>query len=397
MRLGIVVQRYGNEIGGGAELHARYIAEHLSTHHDVEVFTTRALDYITWKNHYSGGTTKVGPIFVHRFGVKKPRAPDRYGQYEKELLSREHTKDEELRWLELEGPYTPSLVKEVRKRAQNFDAWIIFSFRYYSSYHSLHALLPNVFLVPTAEPDPIISFSIFQNLFQQPKGIFYNSLEEQRMIQGLTRNYHVPGVVVGVGVELPGEVNPQRFRQRFQLHDPFILYIGRLDANKGVEKLTKNFIEYIKTHPQSPLHLVLLGTPVIPLPQHPRIRILGYVDPQIKFDALAACEFLVNPSSLESLSMVLLEAWAMKKAVLVNGLCPVTKGQVIRANGGLYYESSVEFAGMLDWLLSHPVERTRMGELGEAYYKANYRWEIIMEKYDQMLSLVNTELVQKSA
>ena len=44
MKLAIVVQRYGADINGGAELHARYIAERLSRHAEVEVFTTCARD-----------------------------------------------------------------------------------------------------------------------------------------------------------------------------------------------------------------------------------------------------------------------------------------------------------------------------------------------------------------
>jgi hypothetical protein len=40
VKLAIVVQRYGADINGGAELHARYIAEHLAKHVEVEVLTT---------------------------------------------------------------------------------------------------------------------------------------------------------------------------------------------------------------------------------------------------------------------------------------------------------------------------------------------------------------------
>ena len=53
MKIAIVVQRYGADINGGAELHARYIAEHLSKHVQVEVLTTCATDYITWRNALS--------------------------------------------------------------------------------------------------------------------------------------------------------------------------------------------------------------------------------------------------------------------------------------------------------------------------------------------------------
>ena len=37
MKVAIVAQRYGADINGGAELHARYVAEHLARHAEVEV------------------------------------------------------------------------------------------------------------------------------------------------------------------------------------------------------------------------------------------------------------------------------------------------------------------------------------------------------------------------
>ncbi len=56
MRLAFVVQRYGLEIQGGAELHCRLVAELLSRKHDVEVVTTCAHDYLTWANAYPAGS-----------------------------------------------------------------------------------------------------------------------------------------------------------------------------------------------------------------------------------------------------------------------------------------------------------------------------------------------------
>ena len=55
MKVAVVVQRYGAEINGGAELHARYVAEHLARHVEVEVLTTCARDYISWANEYPAG------------------------------------------------------------------------------------------------------------------------------------------------------------------------------------------------------------------------------------------------------------------------------------------------------------------------------------------------------
>ena len=64
------------------------------------------------------------------------------------------------------------------------------------------------------------------------------------------------------------------------------------------------------------------------------------------------------PSYFESLSMVALEAWALGRPVLANGRCDVLKGQCIRSNAGLYYESYEEFVEALYSLESNgPLQR----------------------------------------
>ena len=73
MRLAVVVQRYGADINGGAELHARYVAEHLARHAEVEVFTTCARDYVTWANELPEGAEPQGGVLVRRFPVSAPR------------------------------------------------------------------------------------------------------------------------------------------------------------------------------------------------------------------------------------------------------------------------------------------------------------------------------------
>ena len=73
MKLAIAVQRYGADINGGAELHARYIAELLAKHAEVEVVTTCANDYVTWRNERPAGVEKINGIPVRRFPVAHER------------------------------------------------------------------------------------------------------------------------------------------------------------------------------------------------------------------------------------------------------------------------------------------------------------------------------------
>ena len=188
MRIAFVVQRYGVEIDGGAELHCRWIAEHMRKYCDVEVLTTQAYDYITWQNHYPEGEEEVNGIPVRRFPVIRPRDPERFGRIQHHILENEHRVEDELRWLEEEGPLAPAMIEHIREHADDFDYFIFFSYRYYHSYWGINALPHKSVLVPTAERDAVIHLSLFKDLFRKPRAFLYNSEEEKNMIQALSRN-----------------------------------------------------------------------------------------------------------------------------------------------------------------------------------------------------------------
>ena len=130
----------------------------------------------------------------------------------------------------------------------------------------------------------------------------------------------------------------------------------------------------------------MAGPVNMPIDGHPSVRVLGFVDPQLREALLAHAVALVVPSPYESLSMVLLEAWNHGVPALVNGGCHVLKGQVLRAGGGLYYRSFDEFAGALDYLLAHPHEAEALGRQGFTYVEQEYRWPVVISKLEEFLT-----------
>ncbi len=313
MKIAVVVQRYGPSINGGAELHARYIAERLARHCQVEVLTTCASDYVTWRNELPPGVEPVNGVQVRRFKVTHERDPLLFGKRSERVFAQRHSIGDELDWLDAEGPTSPSLVDYITKHAAEFDYCLFFSYRYYHAYYGARAAGARAILVPTAERDATIGLSIFQPLFRSVRGLMYNSPEEREMIQTISGNQDVPGVVVGVGSDVPNNPQAFRFRQKYNIRGPFAIYVGRIDQNKGCTELFEFFQGYQKD-PATKLSLVLVGNTLLPIPQHPRIRHLGFLNDTDKFDAMAAAELLVMPSYYESLSMVALEAWALGKA-----------------------------------------------------------------------------------
>jgi glycosyltransferase involved in cell wall biosynthesis len=320
---------------------------------------------------------------VRRFKVARERDPREFGRRSQRVFDETHSIGDELSWLESEGPTSPALIDYLERSASSFDHVLFFSYRYYHAWHGARRLASRAVLVPTAERDSAIGLAIFGPIFRNVRGIMYNSHEERAMIQAATRNHDVPGVVVGVGSEVPGRTDPARFRRRHRITRPFAIYIGRIDANKGCAELFDYFQRYAMTFPRG-LDLVLIGNPIIPIPSHHRIHHLGYVSDEDKFDALAAADLLIMPSYFESLSMVALEAWALGRPVLANGRCDVLKGQCVRSNAGLYYESYSEFAETLYSLESNGPLHARLGRNGRDYFARHYAWPVIEKKYLDM-------------
>lgn len=383
------MQRYGIEINGGAEYHARLIAEKMSRYFDVEVFTSTARDYITWKHHYPEKYELVNNIPVHRFPVQKPRAPKTFGQIQNLIFEEEHTLDNELQWMEEQGPYFPGLLETLEKRKDEFDYYFFFSYRYYHSYHGVRRFKDKAVLVPTAEHDPVVYLRLFKDFFNMPGAIIYNSHEEKEMIHKVSGNEKVLGDIVGIGSEIPDRFNHQSFRDKYNIREKYFIYIGRLDENKGVPELLRFYFRLLSEEAID-LTLVLMGNSVIDIPEHPKIKFLGFLLDEDKFDALTGAEFLVIPSQFESLSMVTLEAWAVGKPVVANGRTEVLQGQCRRSNAGLWYTNYDEFKKIILLLNENRELKEIMGRNGKNFFHNHYSWPVIENKYLKIIEQMDT-------
>jgi glycosyltransferase involved in cell wall biosynthesis len=392
VKLAIVVQRYGADINGGAELHARYIAEHLAPHAQVVVMTTCARDYVTWRDEYAAGAQTVNGIPVHRFPVDRERDIKLFATRSYRVFEHEHSCLDELKWLDAEGPTSSALIRHIEANRANIDYFLFFSYRYYHAYHGPRTVPDKAILVPTAERDHAIGLSIFHPVFRGVRAVMYNSPEERRMIHAASRNHEVPGVVVGIGSDIPPreQLQPERFRRKYGVTGRFALYVGRIDQNKGCSELFTFFLQALPALPKA-LGLVLIGKEILPIPSHPRITHLGFLDDTDKFDAMAAADLLIMPSYYESLSMVALEAWALGRPVLANGKCEVLRGQCVRSQAGLYYENQAEFVHTLRAMADSRTLNAALGGNGRTFFDRNYSWRVIEQKYLDMLAQLDAD------
>jgi glycosyltransferase involved in cell wall biosynthesis len=384
VKLAFVIQRYGLEVNGGAELHCRWLAERLALRHEVEVFATRALDYLEWRNHYPKGTEVVNGIPVHRSTVRRTRNARAFASLSNVCFHETHTREEEEAWVRENGPFSPDLVGAVGAARDRFDRFLFYCYRYYHSYHGLPRVREKAILVPTAEEDPAINLGIFKPFFHAPRGIVYLTPEEQALVEDASGNRQVPSVVIGSGLNLPEAPPGLDFRAKHGLERPFVLYVGRIDRNKGAVVLFAYFRKFLE-ETGADVDLVLAGKSVVPIPDHPRVRHVGFIAEEEKVAALRQCRLLVIPSPYESLSVITLEAWKLGVPVLANARCKVLMGQCLRSNGGLFYHGYAEFAEGLRLLLTEPGLAEALGRQGRDYVDREYSWETVEGKVDAIL------------
>jgi len=385
VRLAFVVQRYGLEVAGGAELHCRWHAERLARTHAVEVFTTQARDYVEWRHGYPAGTALVNGLPVHRFPVERPRSPRDFAAASRRVFGVKHSRVDEEAWVEANGPFAPALVEAVAAARDRFDAFFFYSYRYYPSFHGLPRVAEKAILVPTAEEDEAIHLDLSRELFRRARGIAYLTEEERELVEAVSGQVSPHSAVIGSGLEEPESEQGPGALDRFHLDRPFLLYVGRIEGRKGLPSLFTYFRNFFATS-RADVELVLAGKAEMTIPEHPRIRHLGFVSEPEKRALLRGARALVMPSPYESLSIALLEAWKQGVPVLANGRCRVLLGQCRRAGAGLAYDGHEEFAEALSLLLERPELREAMGRQGRAYVERESAWERVLGRLEGLLA-----------
>ena len=183
MRVAFVVPRYGEDIVGGAEYYARMVAEHLKEGHAIEVLTTCARNYLTWKNEYEPGIESINGVIVRRFKTNRERVLSRHTEAEQNVFyNNAHGRDDELRWIDEQGPYSLDLIKYIKAEKDNYDGFIFFTFRYFLSYYGIMEVGTKSLIAPFAENDPALDLSTTQEIFNKIGGIIYSTPEERRLI-----------------------------------------------------------------------------------------------------------------------------------------------------------------------------------------------------------------------
>src|SRR2546428_8320813 len=269
----VVVQRYG-DVPGGAEAHARSLVRRLRPPLLIEVATTAALDYRTWRSELTAGIDAVDGVPVRRFPVERPRAWD-FKLHERRAFRARHALDDERAFIDAQGPYVPELLEFIFRRGRDYDHVLFFTYIYYPTVLGLPLVPERAVLVPTAHEESAIGLAAYKPVFHAPRAIAYNTQEERRLVWRRFRNASVPSDVVGVGVDVAADRDGARFREKYGIAGPYLLYVGRIGVSKGSRELFANYERWRASDPAHDVSLVLIGDAEVAIPRPSGILHLG--------------------------------------------------------------------------------------------------------------------------
>src|SRR5262249_51975112 len=245
-----------------------------------------------------------------RFSVARPRNLKAFADLSDEVFGGRAAADREEAWFRANGPDSPALLEHLRAHGREYDLVIFWSYRYATTYFGLPIVAERAVLVPTAEEDPAIDLDVLGGYFTLPAGYLFLTPEEDALVSARAGRRLEPSAVVGMGLEPPpdpstrsgspratsrGDAADRALLPGLAVPNGYVLYLGRIDRNKGCHRLFEYFREHLRDG-HADTTLVLAGPATLSIPSHPRIRPLGFVSDAARDALLAHARALVVPS-----------------------------------------------------------------------------------------------------
>ena len=390
-KIAFVTPWYGRDIPGGAEEAARSTAEHMQrAGMDVEVLTTCIKDfYADWgRNYHQPGQERVNDVMVRRFPVQK-RNRQAFDQVNWRLANGLEISAEEEQVFLSEMIQAPTLLEYIRQHSQEYLFFFI-PYMFATTYYGCQIAPERSIVIPCLHDEAYARLDGYRKVLPVVKGLVLLTEAESALVSQL---YGAGGdqvrQVIGAGIDATQTAKGDRFRQKYGLDRPFVLYAGRREAGKNTPLLLDFWQRYVQSETRD-VKLVLIGPGEVPLSPALESSVvdLGFVPEQDKLDAYAAADVFCQPSVHESFSIVLMESWLAGRPVLVHNGCAVNVEHCKKANGGLFFANFDEFRATLDYLLDHPDIATKLGQQGRRYVLQNYSWKKIIAKYQRLIDEV---------
>lgn len=304
--------------------------------------------------------------------------------------------------------YSPRLLTWLRAHAGAYDAVIVNGLWNYASLGAWRALrgssipyyvFPHGMLDPwfnAAYPTKTIFKSMFWRLLEHrvlrdAAGVMFTCEEERRLAAHSFRPYHARELVVGYGArDVSGDAEVQRTaffaKAPATLGRRFALFLGRIHEKKGVDLLIAAFARSATAHPD--VDLVIAGPDQSGLQATlmkcagefglaKRIHWPGMLSGDAKWGAFRAASFFALPSHQENFGIVVAEALALGKPVLITDKVNIWREVEADGAGVVVSDDDEGVAeGLRRMLAMSDDEHAAMSEAARRSFEARYDLEV---------------------
>lgn len=397
--IALVVQRFGPDIRGGAEQHAARLAALLLRRYPVEILTTTATDYRYWQEGFPAGSSPwPGSLpsslskldeakgTLRRFPVKGRRWPLLFSGYNRLMIAATKLRlppwlrwPLERLWYRLQGPYCPELVDYLVKEQHRYREVIFITYLYYPAVMAAAQLSVPYRLIPTLHDEPAKDFLHTRRLLAGAKTLIINSPAEQQLVAALESGWPAKSTIIGIHLPAAYFAGPLA---RPRKDEPYLLYVGRIDAGKGLGPL----LAWVAAAAFSrPVTLKLAGHDqgTVAVPQG--VAMLGEISDEDKRELMAGALAVVHPSTLESLALVALEAMALGTPVLLHDGNPVFRRYTEAVASARGFRDQPSFYGAVEALLAAPPS-AEVREQGRAWVRGKFSEAAIEAKFTALFA-----------
>jgi glycosyltransferase involved in cell wall biosynthesis len=369
MRLLAVLPRYGAVVGG-AEQALRLLLTHCAADDEVEVATTCAVDHHHFANDLPAGTETIDGRAVRRFRVSNVARGDAPGFAGGDYL-------DAVRRL-ASSVWSADLHRFLVREGERFDRILLTPYLFGVTFWGAQVHPDRSLLLPCLHDEPEAHLPPVRALLAGVRGCIFHSSAEAALAATFAdvREGHVVGLPFPPVVPLdPAEV--AAFRERYHLERPYLVYCGRIEEGKRVDRLCELVGEARLAGVDVDLALVGHG------PYRPPafVRSLGYLADHERRLAMAGAVALATASVLESFSLVVLEAWQEGTPAISDAACGAIAEHVHGSGGaGAEFDDARSFTAAVRRFLDAR-ERERAGALGAAYVRERFAPEAVRERF----------------
>jgi len=382
-KIAVVVPRFGASVKGGAEVAIWKLVHHLAEEFDFTILTSTNLDSYSLEPTCGEGEYRMNNITVVRFHFEfnLTKIEKILGKMSKRYLV---LPEEEKLFFKNFG-FSTGLLNYLEVHAGKFDLILVSPYLFGNSVFCCLRYPEKTVLIPCLHDEVFAELELVKLAFDLAKGFIFYSEPEKELALRLFNvdNFSVVGIPVGDESEDLSEKNINEIYAQ-----PYVVYLGRKDYAKGLGLLIEQYLAFKQLF-NSNLGLKVAGPRLKDIPKNFKelslIEQLDDVDEQEKKNLLRQAVALIQPSQLESFSLVLMESWLAKTPVIVNAFSPVTAHFVEKSRGGFIVANFLQFCQALNLLLRSKELNLLLGENGFKFVRENFQADLIVQKFKQAL------------